>query len=92
TTDGRAYCWGDDSGGRLGTTPAPESCDGSPCSTVPLAVSGGLRFASVAAGDTHSCGLAIAGTAYCWGQNSNGQLGDGTTTDRPAPVRVLGQP
>ena len=92
TTDGRAYCWGEDNGGRLGTPAALESCDGRPCSTVPLAVSGELRFASVAAGDTHSCGLATAGIAYCWGQNSNGQLGDGTTTDRPAPVRVLGQP
>jgi len=92
TIDDAVYCWGDDSGGQLGTAAALEACDGRPCSSVPLPVSGGLRFASVAAGDTHACGLTTASLAYCWGRNSSGQLGDGTTTDRPAPVRVLGQP
>ena len=92
TIDDAVYCWGDDSGGQLGTAAALEACDDRPCSSVPLPVSGGLRFASVAAGDTHACGLTTASLAYCWGRNSSGQLGDGTTTDRPAPVRVLGQP
>ena len=34
-----------------------------------------LKFASVAAADTFTCGLTIAGDAYCWGSNSKGQLG-----------------
>lgn len=47
-----------------------------------------IRAATVAAGSTHSCGLTPDGQAYCWGRNSSGQLGDGTTTDRPTPVPV----
>lgn len=46
---------------------------------------------SVAAGDNHTCVLkGIPGSAavYCWGSNFNGQLGDGTTTDRTSPVPV----
>ncbi len=91
-TDGTAFCWGDNSSGQLGSAATTESCAGRPCSTVPLPVSGGLSFASVTAGDAHACGVTTDGIAYCWGSNSSGQLGDGTTTDRAAPIRVLGQP
>jgi alpha-tubulin suppressor-like RCC1 family protein len=40
----------------------------------------------------HSCGIATDGVTHCWGYNSNGQIGDGTRSDRRAPVRVVGQP
>jgi alpha-tubulin suppressor-like RCC1 family protein len=46
-----------------------------------------LRFTQVSTGNFHSCGIAADG-AYCWGANSEGQLGNGTTTGSTVPVRV----
>ena len=59
------------------------------CSLVPVAVSGGLVFKQLAGGGAHTCGLTSDGTAYCWGRNASGQLGDDTTTLRTAPVPVV---
>jgi len=53
-------------------------------------ISGNFRFQQLVAGITSTCGLTTDGTAYCWGFNLFGQLGDGTTADRPLPTPVLG--
>ena len=45
-------------------------------------------FLQVAAGWYHTCGVATDGRAWCWGFNRDGELGDGTTTDRPTPTLV----
>lgn len=45
-------------------------------------------FAAVSTGVLHSCGLTTAGDIYCWGWNRDGQLGDGTTSDRTTPAAV----
>lgn len=92
TADGSAWCWGSNAEGQLGAPTVAESCAGVPCSTTPVAVTGGLRFATISAGGAHSCAIATDGVAYCWGGNGAGQLGDGTHTRRPAPTRVVGQP
>ena len=47
-----------------------------------------LGWMSVGAGYGHTCALSTTGQAYCWGRNSRGQVGDGSETERPTPVRV----
>jgi alpha-tubulin suppressor-like RCC1 family protein len=47
-------------------------------------------FESVAPGAYHTCALSSAGSAWCWGANASGQLGDGSTITSNAPVPVLG--
>jgi len=42
----------------------------------------------VAAGQTHTVALGNNDTLYAWGQNNDGQLGDGTTSDTSSPVMV----
>ena len=49
-----------------------------------------LSFRQVSAGSYHSCGVTTADKVYCWGLNRDGELGDGTTTDRLTPVAVRG--
>ncbi|HEU5220357.1 MAG TPA: hypothetical protein VFU23_16975, partial [Gemmatimonadales bacterium] len=41
-------------------------------------------------GEAHSCGVTAAGAVYCWGRNSHGELGDGTTTEHNVPTLVSG--
>ena len=88
TTSGAAYCWG--AGGYIGDGTTTQRL-------VPTSVAGGLTFASVnaAAGTgftntAYSCGVTTSGDAYCWGYNTFGTLGDGTTTQRLVPNTVAG--
>src|SRR2546430_11919469 len=59
-----------------------------PVSTEPVAVVGGLRFLSLSSGALHTCGVVATGATYCWGWNRDGELGDGSQTDRSTPVLV----
>ena len=46
----------------------------------------------VSAGGGHSCALMPDQSVWCWGQNTTGQLGDGSTADSTVPVQVQGLP
>ena len=83
---GYLYCWGDDTAGQLGNG----STDGS--QTGPDRVAGtSTSWKSVTAGGTHTCGILGTGYLYCWGDDTNGQVGNGDTTGNPTgPVRVAG--
>ncbi|MGH8335367.1 MAG: hypothetical protein ACRETL_00755, partial [Gammaproteobacteria bacterium] len=50
---------------------------------------GSLKFVALRGGAEHYCGLAADSTAYCWGFNIYGELGDGTRTNRDLPTRVV---
>jgi hypothetical protein len=53
-------------------------------------VSGGLTHTAIVAGTDHTCSIATGGAMHCWGVNIQGELGDGTTTDRLVPTAVSG--
>ena len=55
-----------------------------------MQVSGLTNVTAIAAGFDFSVALKSDGTVWAWGDNVSGQLGDGTTTDRPTPVQVSG--
>ncbi len=87
TSGGAAFCWGYNGYGQLGSATVPLTADPNPA---PVRVSGGLTFATVSTGYLHTCGVTTQGIAYCWGDNSEGELGDASTALRPTPVRVFG--
>jgi alpha-tubulin suppressor-like RCC1 family protein len=82
TTDGAARCWGPNRYGQLGdgTTEVRAAA---------TAVSGlAAGVAQIAVGRFHTCALLTKGQLKCWGANFAGQLGDGTTEERHAPVLI----
>lgn len=87
TTDSLAYCWGDDINGQLGDGLPPL-----PLSATPVPVSGGLHFADLHAGLSHTCGITAALVIYCWGLGTQGQLGQVFPHSSSVPLQVTGQP
>jgi len=54
------------------------------------AIDVGLVLTSLSAGGRHTCGVRASGAAYCWGDNSSGQLGEGTINQHTTPTLVAG--
>jgi RHS repeat-associated protein len=83
---GSVMCWGDNSQGELGDGTTTQHL-------TPVAVSGlssATQIALAANAGEHACARLSNGTVDCWGLNSDGQLGDNTTTERLIPVAVSG--
>ncbi|MEV7004876.1 S8 family serine peptidase [Streptosporangium sp. NPDC051022] len=85
-SDGTVRAWGDNSKRQLGYG----TMDSALALTVPGLTGVSTAFGSVAAGAAHSVAVLATGTAKAWGDNSQGQLGDGTLTNRTSPVAVSG--
>ncbi|HVW29511.1 MAG TPA: hypothetical protein VHC69_29305 [Polyangiaceae bacterium] len=61
-----------------------------PNTTIPWPMHEAQHWVSISAGTEHTLALTDDGEVYAWGNNANGQLGDGTTTDSMLPVPVKG--
>jgi alpha-tubulin suppressor-like RCC1 family protein len=93
-SEGTLEAWGANEFGQLGvgTTIGPGLClmSSFACSTTPVPVNKVSGVTQIAAGANFSLALLSNGTVMAWGQNSSGQLGDGTTESRDEPVEVSG--
>jgi alpha-tubulin suppressor-like RCC1 family protein len=91
TGTGGVWCWGRRSSGQIGDgtcwtgtgdEPKPRTTAGQ--------VGFGLPAANwVTAGSDHTCALTSSGSAYCWGSNVDGQVGDGMTSECEFPYLPL---
>ena len=90
-TTGQLYCWGNNNHGQLGDNTTVNK-------SVPTLINGGAlagkTIAAVTAGasstNSGTCALDTNNQIYCWGSNTYGQIGDGTTADSSVPVLVNG--
>jgi alpha-tubulin suppressor-like RCC1 family protein len=93
--NGTVKCWGDNSYGELGNgNTVLQSQRGGPStahSSVPVTVTGISTAIAITSSDGyHSCAVLQGGTVKCWGDNSNGQIGNGTRNTATTPVAVTG--
>jgi alpha-tubulin suppressor-like RCC1 family protein len=95
--DSNVVCWGNAGNGRLGLGSSADATD--PTNELNLAdvvLTNGngdnLVVEHIAAGARHTCAIDSEHEIYCWGDNGQGQVGDGTETSRPTPILVRIQP
>ncbi|HXT18213.1 MAG TPA: hypothetical protein VN706_21460 [Gemmatimonadaceae bacterium] len=97
STAGTGFCWGASDEGQLGAVPPPATtCNVTtlggvfPCTGTPVAVTTTSKFSYISAGATHACGITTTHQLLCWGGNTQGEIGDGSLTQRATPVVVTG--
>ncbi|MFO1134963.1 MAG: hypothetical protein U1E30_07250 [Rhodoblastus sp.] len=84
--DGKVQCWGLNVYGNLGDGTLTQRA--TPTAVLTSGALAGKTVVRIATGQTHTCAATSDGGAYCWGSNDNGQLGDGTLSNRTSPVAV----
>lgn len=88
--DGTVYCWGANGGGQLGdgTMTARTTVGMVPGLSNVTQISTGAHISNLTL-NGHTCARTIDGKLYCWGRNTNGQVGDGTAMDVSSPKLIL---
>lgn len=81
--NGIVYAWGNNETGQLGNGTTSNAL-----SPTPMEVPAGISFTQIAAGYLHSLALDSNGELYAWGNNSSGELGNGSTDQSVVPTRV----
>jgi|GEM_PF-1344251 len=84
TNDGNAWCWGRNRFGQLGDNSVSAKSTRASLVSKPSVAA----FTSIATSSSHTCARMSDGSAWCWGDNNSGQLGDGTTTNSAGAVQV----
>jgi alpha-tubulin suppressor-like RCC1 family protein len=81
------YCWGLNDSGQLGDSSTTQRAMATAVDISNIgSTSNSVWFTQIVAGDKHTCALRNDGAVFCWGLNSSGQLGDGSTTQRNLPT------
>lgn len=87
--NGQARCWGANGAGQAGDGTITSSRL-HPRTVLNGAGTGPLTgVVQIAAGAHHTCARMLSGRVRCWGENENGQVGDGSTADRMLPTLVV---
>jgi alpha-tubulin suppressor-like RCC1 family protein len=89
---GSLYCWGLDSFGQLGNGQSTGVYTAPNLVTLALGAGPPPVPVSVSAGYQTTCAIDAAGNGYCWGDNTNGEVGNGTTSTTPvaSPTPMFG--
>lgn len=83
----KTLCWGRTGNGRLGANDNDDSSRAMPQPVVNGA--GPLPFGfEVSAGNRHTCAINAPAQLQCWGDNTNGKLGDGTTVEKRSAIAI----
>jgi alpha-tubulin suppressor-like RCC1 family protein len=85
-SNGAAYCWGANGSGQMGNSTNFQSLV--PVAVTASGVLSGKTLTQVTAGAAYVCALDSSGTAYCWGANGNGEVGNNSTVNSTAPAAV----
>ncbi|MBC7710730.1 MAG: Ig-like domain repeat protein [Rhizobacter sp.] len=86
TGSGGVKCWGNNFSGQLGNGTTSFAVTATPIDVIGLT----STAVAISAGRSFACAVLTTGGVQCWGANNNGQLGDGTITNRSTPVAVVG--
>lgn len=87
TSENKVYCWGNNGSGQIG-----DGTNSQRNSPVAVYTGGGLSGQNVVAiggGANRGCAITDGYQSFCWGLNTDGQLGDGTQTNRNEPTEAI---